>query len=62
MCEGHSTHPQSVNSNIGVTKVMTALLLARSVNKIFISSVRTDIIVSLMLDDPLQSFHPFEED
>jgi hypothetical protein len=41
---------------------MTPLLLPRSVDKFFISLVRTDIIVSLMPDDPLQSFRSFKGD
>jgi hypothetical protein len=40
---------------------MIPLFLPRSVDKIFISWVRIDIMVSLMLDDPLQSFDSFEE-
>jgi hypothetical protein len=41
---------------------MTTLPLPKSGGKILISSVRIDIIVSLMLDDALPSFHLFEED
>jgi hypothetical protein len=48
--------------SIGVTKVMTALVLPRPVDKICIQLARIAIIVFLVLDDPLHSFHPFEED
>jgi hypothetical protein len=41
---------------------MTSLPLSRSVDKILIWFVRIDILGSLMLGDPLQSHHPFEED